>query len=122
MGGYVAFELLRQHPERLLSLALSELVRSMAGSIALDGLIAQQEAMPARPDSPADLARVSCPSLVMVGRQNQVTPIADHLAMVEHIRRQRADCRFEIIEDCGHLSTVEQPAATSQLLRNWLKP
>ncbi len=172
MGGYIAFELLRQQPERLISLALldtktsadqapqrasrladrdrartsgldnlvaelpgrwlapnhaadpalSELVRSMAGSIGLDGLIAQQDAMMARPDSLADLARVACPSLVVVGRQDQVTPLADHQAMVEHLRRHRADCRFEIIEDCGHLSTIEQPAATSQLLRAWLMP
>ena len=172
MGGYIAFELLRQQPERLISLALldtkatadqapqrasrladrerartsglenlvaelpgrwlapnhaadaalSELVRSMAGNIGIDGLIAQQDAMLARPDSMADLSRVACPSLVVVGRQDQVTPLADHQAMVEHIGKHRADCRFEIIEDCGHLSTSEQPAATSRLLRAWLKP
>ncbi len=172
MGGYIAFELLRQQPERLISLALldtktaadqapqrasrladrdrartrgledlatelparwlapnhvddaaqSELVRSMAINIGIDGLIAQQEAMLARPDSLADLARVSCPSLVVVGRQDPVTPIADHQAIVDGIRKHRADCRFEIIEDCGHLTTVEQPAATSRLLRDWLKP
>lgn len=172
MGGYIAFELLRQQPERLISLALldtkaaadqapqrasrladrdrartsglenlvaelpgrwlapnhaadaalSELVRSMAGNIGLDGLVAQQDAMMARPDSLADLVRVTCPSLVVVGRQDQVTPIADHQAMVERIRKHRADCRFEIIEDCAHLSTIEQPAVTSRLLRAWLKP
>jgi pimeloyl-ACP methyl ester carboxylesterase len=172
MGGYIAFELLRQQPERLISLALldtkatadqapqrarrladrdrartsgldnlvaelprrwlapnhaadparSELVRSMAGTIGLDGLIAQQDVMMARPDSLADLARVACPTLVVVGRQDQVTPLADHETMVEHLRKHRADCRFEIIEDCGHLSTIEQPAVTSQLLHAWLKP
>lgn len=171
MGGYIAFELLRQQPQRLLSLALfdtktaadqpqqrdarladrelvrtngleqlavqlpgrwlapkhsadaalCELVKSMALNIGGAGLIAQQDAMLSRPDSLPDLADITCPSLVVVGRQDQVTPIADHQAIIERIRRHRADCRFEVVEDCGHLSTIEQPEVTSRLLRAWLK-
>ena len=48
--------------------------------------------------------------------QDPVTPVADHVAMAERI----AGARLELIPDCGHLSTLEQPEAVNRLLVEWL--
>jgi pimeloyl-ACP methyl ester carboxylesterase len=29
--------------------------------------------------------------------------------------------RLEVIQECGHLSTLEQPEAVNQILKNWLQ-
>ena len=73
--------------------------------------------MLARPDSHDDLARVRVPTLVMCGRDDPVTPVRDHEAMAAKI----PGARLEIIEDCGHLSTIEQPEAVNRVLIDWLR-
>jgi pimeloyl-ACP methyl ester carboxylesterase len=88
----------------------------MARSIGARGQLNQQRAMMGRPDSHADLERVTVPTLVMCGRQDPVTPVPDHEAMAARVRGSR----LEIIEDCGHLSTIERPDAVNRALLDWL--
>jgi len=96
---------------------LAKLMAEMARSVGARGQFNQQTAMLARPDSHEDLAKVSVPTLVMCGRQDPVTPLADHEAMAARV----AGSRLRIIEDCGHLSTIEQPQVVSQVLAEWLR-
>lgn len=95
---------------------LVELMSNMARSVGADGQFNQQTAMLARPDSHADLARVKVPTLVMCGRQDPVTPLADHEAMAACV----PGSQLVVIEDCGHLSTIEQPLVVTQALKHWL--
>jgi pimeloyl-ACP methyl ester carboxylesterase len=69
-----------------------------------------------RPDSLAGLAAVRVPTLVMCGAQDVVTPVADHAAIAAGI----SEARLETIDDCGHLSTIEQPEAVNRVLLPWL--
>ena len=96
--------------------ALVQLMASMARSVGAQGQFNQQTAMLGRPDSHADLARVRVPTLVMCGRQDPVTPLADHEAMAACV----PGSRLTVIEDCGHLSTIEQPQAVTTELKHWL--
>ena len=96
--------------------ALAGLVGSMARAVGADAQRRQQQAMLGRPDSLADLERVRVPTLVLCGRQDSVTPLADHEAMAARV----PDATLAVIEDSGHLSTIEQPAAVTQVLRDWL--
>jgi pimeloyl-ACP methyl ester carboxylesterase len=96
---------------------LVSLVADMARSVGAQGQYNQQTAMLARPDSHADLARVSVPTLVMCGRQDPVTPLADHEAIAARV----AGATLRVIEDCGHLSTIEQPTAVGGVLAEWLR-
>ena len=96
--------------------ALVQLMDSMARSVGAAGQSNQQAAMLARPDSHADLARVRVPTLLMCGRQDRVTPLADHQAMAACV----PGAHLEVIEDCGHLSTLEQPEAVTRALVGWL--
>jgi len=95
---------------------LVQLMASMARSVGALGQFNQQTAMLGRPDSHADLARVRVPTLVMCGRQDPVTPLADHEAMAACV----PGSRLTVIEDCGHLSTIEQPQAVTAELTQWL--
>jgi pimeloyl-ACP methyl ester carboxylesterase len=96
--------------------ALAGLVEDMARSVGADAHRRQQQAMLGRPDSLADLERVRVPTLVLCGRQDTVTPLADHEAMAARV----PDATLAVIEDSGHLSTIEQPAAVTEVLRDWL--
>jgi pimeloyl-ACP methyl ester carboxylesterase len=53
----------------------------------------------------------------MCGREDPVTPVPDAEAIAARI----CGARLEIIEHCGHLSTIEQPEAVNRVLVNWLR-
>ena len=105
------------HPSHVQRADLVTLMSEMARSIGARGQLNQQLAMMARPDSHDDLARVRVPTLVMCGRSDPVTPLPDHEAMKAKI----PGARLEIIENCGHLSTIEQPDSVNRLLIDWLR-
>lgn len=96
---------------------LVALMADMARSIGARGQRNQQAAMLARPDSHADLSRVRVPTLILCGRGDPVTPVADHEAMAACV----AGARLAIIEDCGHLSAIERPEAVNRVLVDWLR-
>ena len=104
------------HPDRLTDQALVDDVMGMAGRVGRDAFLRQQTAIMARPDGRADLARIACPTLVLCGRQDALTPLAVHEEMAAAI----AGARLVIVEDCGHLSPLEQPDTVTAALRDWL--
>uniref|UniRef100_A0A9E7ZPB0 Alpha/beta hydrolase n=1 Tax=Bosea sp. NBC_00436 TaxID=2969620 RepID=A0A9E7ZPB0_9HYPH len=167
MGGYVAFEVLRQAPERVTRLALLDtsakpatpetnvpreqmitlaekgafdnvttllwqklvaqarltdeplrlLVRQMADEVGAEGFIRQQKAIMQRPDSRPVLAGLSIPTLVLVGEEDEITPVAEAQEMVK-VSEGRA--QLAIVPGCGHLSTLEEPEAVTAELLRWL--
>ncbi|WP_327086995.1 alpha/beta hydrolase [Nonomuraea sp. NBC_01738] len=66
-----------------------------------------QRAMAARPDSFDTLAALKAPTLVIVGEEDELSPVADAEAMARAV----PEGRLEIIPKAGHLSAVEQPEA-----------
>jgi pimeloyl-ACP methyl ester carboxylesterase len=74
------------------------------------------DAMMRRADSSADLPRISCATLVMVGDQDAVTPPAEADAMHRAIERSV----LVTLPDAGHLSNLEQPDAFSRALADFL--
>lgn len=105
------------HPAHVQRVELTNLMSAMARSIGARGQFNQQTAMLARPDSHADLERVRVPTLLACGREDGVTPVQDHEAMLARV----SGARLEIIENCGHLSTIEQPEIVNRVLRKWLR-
>ena len=105
------------HPSHAQRAELTSLMSEMARSIGARGQFNQQAAMLGRPDSHDDLARVRVPTLVMCGRDDPVTPVRDHEAMAAKI----PGARLEIIENCGHLATIEQPESVNRVLIDWLR-
>lgn len=105
------------HPLRMNLPAVRGVVHSMMSSLGKDVFIRQQGAIMTRPDSRPDLARIQCPTLVICGRQDLVTPPA----LAEEIAHGIPDAQISIIEDCGHLSTLDQPDEVSKRLLEWVR-
>lgn len=165
MGGYVAFEIMRQQPQRVLGLALlstsarpdtpettearraqmrlagedldgvveqllpkllhpsrqndadcTRVVRSMAKSLGADVFKRQQEAIIGRPDSRPRLHEINCPTLLLCGREDPITPPEVHGEIAAAI----PGAHHIILDHCSHLSPLEQPEQVTQALRSWL--
>ncbi len=58
-----------------------------------------------RPDAGTYLDAISCPVLLMVGRQDQWSPPSQHQLMKQRIRQSE----LVIIDNAGHFSLCEQP-------------
>lgn len=91
-------------------------VRAMIDSTGADGIAAALDAMMGRPDSTAGLSRVSCPTLIVVGEHDELTPPANARAMEQRIERSR----LVVLPDAGHLSNLEAPDAFSLALSDFL--
>jgi pimeloyl-ACP methyl ester carboxylesterase len=52
---------------------------------------------------------------VLCGRQDIWSPVAQH----EEIAASIPNAKLVIVEDCGHMSPVEQPEAVTKALRDW---
>ncbi|MGI9236998.1 MAG: alpha/beta fold hydrolase [Woeseiaceae bacterium] len=67
-----------------------------------------------RPDSVPTLSTISCPTTVMCGLEDSICPPRFHELMAQEI----PDARLVMIDDCGHMSSMERPdVVTSELLR-----
>jgi pimeloyl-ACP methyl ester carboxylesterase len=96
---------------------LRAVIRAMAHSIGPDGFVRQIVAQIGRRDSWPSLSKISCPTLVLGGRDDSMCPPALHKAMATAI----PNATLVLIEDCGHLSTLERPEAVTALLREWVE-
>lgn len=77
---------------------------------------AQINALLGRPNAALQLPSIQCPALVLCGREDLWSPPAQHQAIADGIRGSV----FEVVEHCGHMSTMEQPEAVNQAMRRWL--
>lgn len=165
MGGYVALEIMRQAPERVLALALLDtsarpdtptalekrqaaielaqtnfqkviaelmskqlhpahlqdevlvdMLTDMAINLGSNTFIRQQQAIAGRIDSLPFLQDIQCPTLILCGREDAITPLGVHQEMVSAI----ANAGLVIVDECGHLSAVEQPTRVNEALAQWL--
>ena len=104
------------HKKRLAERALVNTILNMADEVGRPAFERQQQAIIARPDNRAFLAEINCPTLIIVGEQDALTPVKVAQEMHAGIKGSQ----LEVIPDCGHLSTLEQPAAVNKLLGEWL--
>ncbi|MDE1900521.1 MAG: alpha/beta fold hydrolase [Alphaproteobacteria bacterium] len=104
------------HPDRIHDVALTGVVTAMAERVGRDAFFNQQTAIMNRIDSRAFLKDIRCPTLVVAGAQDALTPPE----LLREIAGGIAGARLEIIDHCGHLSPLEQPDAVTALLRGWI--
>lgn len=69
-----------------------------------------------REDGAAVLRSLTCPVLVLCGRHDVLTPPVLHEAMAALMPQ----AQLVVIEDSGHMSPMEQPAAVTRAMRHWL--
>lgn len=104
------------HPDRLADAELTGTIMAMAERIGPEGYRRQQTAILGRADARGLLARVACPTLVLCGRQDAITPL-DHS---EEMAAAIPGARLVVLEECGHLSCLERPERVNAAMRDWL--
>ncbi len=97
--------------------ALKGVWRRMAWDTGADPFVRQQSAIMGRVDSRPDLAAIACPTLVVVGEDDALTPPDRAQVMADAI----PGARLARIAQSGHLSPLEQPNAVSEVLTAWLE-
>lgn len=166
MGGYVAFEVYRQAPQRIERLALLDTsphpdtperadlrlkmidlarrgrlsqviginypfwvhgsrandealardIRDMNARVGPEVYVRQQTAILGRSDARPLLREIACPTLVLCGDDDRLTPPSHHREMADLIPRST----LAVIPECGHMSTMERPEQVTAALTNWL--
>jgi len=101
---------------RLADKPLVETIERMGADTGVEAFKRQQAAIMSRPDNRPFLPSIRCPTLVLVGREDALTPVE----LSQEIAAGIAGAGLEIVPDCGHLSTMERPEAVNRALRAWL--
>jgi len=104
------------HPARRADESLRALHRSMTDEVGPQGYVNQQRAIWGRPDSRPLLASITCPTLIVVGDDDEITPPQRAQDMHSAIRGSE----LVALRQCGHLSPLEQPEAVTAALLAWL--
>ena len=105
-------------PASLADEAITSLARDMARTVGKDAFVRQQTAIMARPDSRSLLPAIRCPTLVLCGAEDSVTPLDRHQEMAAAIE----GARLEQVDGAGHLTPLEQPEVVTAALARWLAP
>jgi pimeloyl-ACP methyl ester carboxylesterase len=69
-----------------------------------------------RPNAHRGLSAISCPTAVIVGRQDAWSPLAQHEEMAALV----PEAQLTVIEEAGHMTPVEQPEAVAEALLAWM--
>jgi pimeloyl-ACP methyl ester carboxylesterase len=104
------------HESREQDVALRAICTRMAEDVGPEAFIRQQEAILARPDARPSLADIACPTTVVVGEGDRLTPPDRAREMHDLIPQSQ----LEVIAGAGHLPTLETPDAVSRVMRDWL--
>lgn len=97
--------------------ALIKLCLAMAADLGSAAFINQSYALMNRPDQTDTLRSMTCPALVLCGVHDQLCPVLTHETMADLIPQ----ATLQVINDAGHLPTLEQPAQTNTAIGRWLE-
>jgi pimeloyl-ACP methyl ester carboxylesterase len=93
-----------------------DICMAMAETLGPAVFVRQSRALQTRPDQQETLRDVRVPSLILCGEDDTLCPPHRHTLMRDLI----PDATLTVIEQAGHLPTLEQPDATNKALAEWL--
>lgn len=97
--------------------AILDLCMQMASDLGPEVFVRQSNALQNRPDQSATLRGCRVPALVLCGRDDALCPVVRHDLMHALLPRST----LHIVENAGHLPTLEQPDETTAALLRWLE-
>lgn len=95
---------------------LKGIIRAMAQDTGVEAFVRQEKAIMARQDARPLLPEIGCPTLVLVGDGDELTPPE----LSKEIAGGISGSKLVIVPECGHLSTLEQPDAVNKAMAEWL--
>ena len=93
-----------------------DMVHRIIAQSPAEGIAGSLEAMMTRPDSAATCATIDVPTLIIVGDEDVATPPGESRALQQLI----PNSRLEVLEQAGHLSNLERPAAFNTVVSEFL--
>ena len=105
------------HPDRHNDAALKQIHVAMCHDVGAEAYVRQQRAILTRANSRPLLGSIKCPTLVLVGEQDVLTPPV----LSEEMAAGIPGARLVKVPHCGHLSTLEQPDAVNAALVEWMR-
>jgi pimeloyl-ACP methyl ester carboxylesterase len=95
---------------------LVEAVRKVILDANPQGTVAAARGMAERPDMTASLPKIACPTLVLAGQNDAITPPSNMRAMANAI----PGAKFVEISSAGHMSPLENPAEVNAAITSFL--
>ena len=105
------------HSDRQQDLDLRRRVIDMAARTGSEIFLRQQCAIMNRIDQRPNLSKITCPTIIICGQQDRITPLDCAEEMAGKIDRSK----LVPIKGCGHLSTMEKPDKVVTIMYQWLK-
>ena len=105
------------HPARHNDAVLKQIHVTMCHDVGAEAYVRQQRAILARADSRPLLGSIRCPTLVLVGEQDELTPPF----LSEEMAAGVPGAKLVKVRHCGHLSTLEEPDAVNAALVEWMR-
>lgn len=104
-------------PEHVTDAEMTGTIAEMALAIGKDAFLRQEKAIIGRIDSRPHLPGIDCRTLVVAARADALMPIE----ILEEMARAIPKATLAIVEDSGHMASIEQPERVTELLRAWLE-
>ncbi len=104
------------HPDHVADAAIAEKRARMSRDYGVERYVAHQRACMTRPAREATLASIRVPTLVAVGSEDRITPLAQH----EEMARRIPAADLVVFERCGHLAPLEAPRELATALTKWM--
>ena len=92
-------------------------VRGMMASTNPEGAAAALQGMALRQDQTSFLPQIKAPTLILVGREDVITPVADS----ELMQREISGSQLRVIENAGHVVNLERPEEFNRALSEFLR-
>ncbi len=93
-----------------------DLCMAMAETLGPEVFVRQSRALQSRPDQQDTLRAVNVPTLILCGEDDALCPIHRHELMRDLI----PGATLTVVENAGHMPTLEQPQITNEALAKWL--
>ena len=88
----------------------------MALTLGPDVFVNQSRALQSRPDQQNTIQSMNIPVLIMCGSEDKLCPVERH----EMMHNMISDSDLIIINNAGHMPTLEQPRETTEVIKEWL--
>lgn len=95
----------------------AHLLQEMAQSLGPDVYARQERAMQRRRDQQSTLRRISQPTLVLAGAEDQVVPLKRQEFLAELIPY----AKLCVLEGVGHMAMLEDPEGTTEAIYAWMR-
>jgi len=104
------------HPSRMRYHSNVIIVYTMGLRVGQETFLRHSRAIMDRSDSRSYLGKITCPTLILCGRDDVLTPVALH----EELAAGITGAQLRILPESAHFLTIGRPALVSKVLRNWL--